>query len=145
MNHSDCVKLLENGVPAQSRVWAEFGSGDGAFTLALAELICPNGIIYSVDINERALNQQKKEMQKQFPDLKAHYQIADFTKPLALNHNLLVDYTYDSTVSKLEFSSGGAHEITVIYNFSLPDRPGPVKCPFKEWWRLGMGLQHFRK
>lgn len=68
-----------------------------------------------------------------------------FTKPLALNHNLLVDYTYDSTVSKLEFSSGGAHEITVIYNFSLPDRPGPVKCPFKEWWRLGMGLQHFRK
>jgi type IX secretion system PorP/SprF family membrane protein len=70
---------------------------------------------------------------------------AGFIVPLTLNHNLMIDYTYDATVSKLEFASGGAHEITLIYNISLPDRKGPGDCPFKEWWRLGMGLQHFVK
>jgi len=50
------------------------------------------------------------------------------------NHDLIIDYTYDSTISKLEFSSGGAHEITVIYNISLPERKGAVEC-YKEWWR----------
>lgn len=50
------------------------------------------------------------------------------------NHDLIIDYTYDSTISKLEFASGGAHEITIIYNISLPERKGAVEC-YKEWWR----------
>jgi type IX secretion system PorP/SprF family membrane protein len=37
-----------------------------------------------------------------------------------LPHDLIIDYTYDSTISKLEFAAGGAHEITLIYNISLP-------------------------
>ncbi len=50
------------------------------------------------------------------------------------NHDLIIDYTYDSTISKLEFASGGAHEITLTYNISLPERKGAVEC-YKEWWR----------
>ena len=52
----------------------------------------------------------------------------------ASNHDLILDYTYDSTISKLEFAAGGAHEITLIYNISLPERKGAVEC-YKEWWK----------
>jgi type IX secretion system PorP/SprF family membrane protein len=53
--------------------------------------------------------------------------------PVSLNHSLIIDYSYDSTISKLEFASGGAHEITLIYNMSLPEKKQAVKC-FNEWW-----------
>ena len=65
--------------------------------------------------------------------------------PVMLNHNLLIDYTYDSTVSKLEFASGGAHEITLIYNISLPERKHPVDCGEFEWWRVGKGVKYYSK
>src|SRR5690554_4106120 len=41
MNHQDHVNLLRPGVPATGGVWADFGAGTGAFTLALAELLGP--------------------------------------------------------------------------------------------------------
>jgi type IX secretion system PorP/SprF family membrane protein len=52
--------------------------------------------------------------------------------PVSENHSLIIDYSYDTTVSKLEFSSGGAHEITLIYNISLPAKKGTC---YTEWWR----------
>ena len=63
--------------------------------------------------------------------------------PVITNHNLIIDYTYDSTISKLDFASGGAHEITLIYNISIPD-----KCTmpsYVEWWRAGRGISHYQK
>jgi len=50
------------------------------------------------------------------------------------DHNLIIDYTYDSTTSKLEFTSGGAHEITLVYNIPLPEKKGAVICHFNKWW-----------
>jgi len=38
MKHTEHVNLLRRGIPAPGGVWADFGSGTGAFTLALAEL-----------------------------------------------------------------------------------------------------------
>jgi ubiquinone/menaquinone biosynthesis C-methylase UbiE len=84
MDHSDRVSLLKNGISPQSRVWAEFGSGHGAFTLALAELITPDGIIYSVDRDSSALREQERTIRERFPRLKAYYSSADFSKPLNL-------------------------------------------------------------
>ncbi len=43
MNHRDHINLIRNGIAGQGNVWAELGSGDGAFTLALAELLGPGG------------------------------------------------------------------------------------------------------
>ena len=59
---------------------------------------------------------------------------AGFVLPLSSNRSLTIDYTYDSTVSKLEFASGGAHEITLIYNMALTEKEHAIRC-YNEWWR----------
>src|SRR5262245_14341440 len=82
MNHDDHVRLLRNGIPATGGTWADLGSGGGAFTLALADLIGPTGIIYSVDKDSRALNEQESAMRSRFPDNKVNYITADFSRPL---------------------------------------------------------------
>jgi ubiquinone/menaquinone biosynthesis C-methylase UbiE len=84
MNHTDHVNLLRRGVSPTDGVWADFGSGTGAFTLALAELLGPAGKIYSVDKDRGALRTQEWAMQAQFPQTTVHYLTADFTQPLDL-------------------------------------------------------------
>ena len=84
MNHHDHVNLLRNGIPAQGGTWADFGSGTGAFTLALADLIGPQGYIYSVDKDRSALREQQRSMQAAFPSAKVEYIAADFTQRLDL-------------------------------------------------------------
>jgi ubiquinone/menaquinone biosynthesis C-methylase UbiE len=82
MNHEDHVRLLRGGVPEGSGgVWADFGSGAGAFTLALADLI-GGGQIYSVDKDARALREQAATMRFSFPNVHAEFITADFTRPL---------------------------------------------------------------
>ena len=85
MNHDDHVRLLRPGVRLQGGTWADFGSGGGAFTLALAELLGPNGTtIYSVDRDPHALRRQEEAMRSRFPATRVHYVLADFTQPLDL-------------------------------------------------------------
>lgn len=84
MNHADHVNLLRNGVPAPGGVWADLGAGGGAFTLALAELVGPQAVIYAVDRDRRALRQLAEAMQARFPGVTLHTLAADFTQPLAL-------------------------------------------------------------
>lgn len=84
MNHNDHVLLLRKGVPAQGGTWADLGSGSGAFTLALADLIGSQGHIYSVDKDRSRLNEQQRAMQASFPAVKVEYIVADFTHKLEL-------------------------------------------------------------
>src|ERR1041384_4828226 len=84
MNHTDHVNLLRGGIPAPGGLWADLGSGTGAFTLALADLIGSSGQIISIDQDGNALRQQEREMQTRFPAVQVRYQQADFTRPLDL-------------------------------------------------------------
>lgn len=84
MNHNDHVSLLRKGIAARGGVWADLGSGTGAFTLALADLIGPTGIIYSVDKERGSLREQERAMQERFPENTVHYIAADFTSRLDL-------------------------------------------------------------
>ena len=84
MNHQDHVNLLREGVPGPGGVWADLGSGEGAFTLALADLIGPEGEIYSADTDRGALREQERAMRVRFPQANVHYITADFTRPLDL-------------------------------------------------------------
>jgi ubiquinone/menaquinone biosynthesis C-methylase UbiE len=84
VNHTDHVRLLSGGVPAKGGTWADLGSGTGAFTLALGELIGPEGAIYSVDQDRNALAEQERAFKEHFPKVAVHWMAADFTKPLNL-------------------------------------------------------------
>ena len=83
MNHADHVALLRDGISGPS-VWADLGSGRGAFTLALADLLGPAGRIYSIDKDRGALRQQEQTMRAQFPRVAVEYVLADFTRCLDL-------------------------------------------------------------
>lgn len=84
MNHEDHVDLLRKGIPGPGGVWADLGSGSGAFTLALADLIGPTGHIYSVDKDRGALREQERAMHARFSNVNVNYLIADFTSRLDL-------------------------------------------------------------
>jgi SAM-dependent methyltransferase len=84
MDHHDHVRLLRDGVAGAGPAWADLGSGEGAFTLALADLLGPTGSIYSVDREARALDRQSRDMSGRFPAVGLTPVVADFTKLLAL-------------------------------------------------------------
>jgi SAM-dependent methyltransferase len=86
MNHDDHVELLRPGIGpvGESPVWADIGAGDGAFTLALAELLGPGATLYTVDRDHRALGRGAERTHQRFPGVEVRPIIADFTRPLDL-------------------------------------------------------------
>ena len=84
MNHNDHVNLLRSGIAGLGGVWADLGSGSGAFTLALTDLVGAQAEIYSVDKDAGALREQERAMHTHFPQSQVHYQQADFTTQLQL-------------------------------------------------------------
>ena len=84
MNHKDHVNLLQKGIPEKGGQWADLGSGTGAFTMALADLIGPTGHIYTIDKDQRALKEQEKAMRINFPTTTVRYITSDFTRRLDL-------------------------------------------------------------
>ena len=73
------MNLLRGGISATGGVWADLGSGTGAFTLALADLLGGAGEIYSVDKDASALQEQERTMRARFPRASVHYCTADLT------------------------------------------------------------------
>lgn len=83
VRHADHVRLIGEAVKP-GETWADLGSGEGAFTLALADLLGANGTIYSIERDADALDQQREAMERRFPNAKVEYMRADFTRPLEL-------------------------------------------------------------
>jgi len=81
--HSDHIALLRPGV-SPGGAWADFGSGQGAFTLALAELLGPGSHIYSVDKDRGALAHQESLLTARYPTARVEYFAANFLRPLDL-------------------------------------------------------------
>lgn len=84
MDHRDYVRLLRDGVAGGGTVWADLGSGEGAFTLALADLLGPTGSIHTVDRDRRALEVGLRALRQRFPAVRVTPLVADFTLPLEL-------------------------------------------------------------
>ena len=84
MDHDDHVRLIRDGVEGAGTTWAELGSGTGAFTLALADLLGPGGTIHSVDRDGPALQTQAEAIQRRFPTTTLQQHHADFTVALDL-------------------------------------------------------------
>jgi ubiquinone/menaquinone biosynthesis C-methylase UbiE len=84
MEHADHVALIRDAV-IEGETWLELGSGTGAFTLALADLLGPGGTIHSVDTARGALSEQSKIVHTRFPSIRLDQRTADFTRSLGFN------------------------------------------------------------
>jgi SAM-dependent methyltransferase len=147
MDHTDHLNLIRKGVPNQGGVWAEFGSGRGAFTLALAELTGLNGVIFSIDKDRRALKEQERAIQERFAGQgpRMHYLVADYTKPLdlppldgLLMANSLHFHQDKKTILRaiLDYLSPGGCLILVEYNINRGNPWVPYPIPYIVWEEL---------
>jgi SAM-dependent methyltransferase len=85
MNHRDHVDLLRPADVSPGGTWADLGSGSGAFTLALRELLGPGGVVYAVDKDRRSLDSLARAYRARFGDTQdLHLVHADFTRGLDL-------------------------------------------------------------
>jgi len=74
--------LIADAVPGPGGTWADVGAGEGTFTLALAELLGPEGRIYAVDRDARALFRLERATRDTPGEVTAV--VGDFTEPLDL-------------------------------------------------------------
>ncbi len=145
MNHKDHVSLLQKGIPEKGGIWADLGSGTGAFTLALADLLGPTGKIYSIDKDQRALNEQQRAMHDNFPTTTVEYRKADFTRPLDLPlldgiimANSLHFVRHKDPILQLVrgYLRPGSHFILVEYNTDRGNPWVPYPLSYSTWERL---------
>lgn len=79
------MRLIRDGAPTVAvPIWADLGAGDGAFSLALADVLPPGSTIYAVDKAAHALRRLRATMAQRFPQTTLHTITADFTMPLQL-------------------------------------------------------------
>ena len=67
MNHADHLALIRDGVTGAGPAWLELGGGDGAFTLALADVLGGTARITGVDRDANALDRAGREVARRFP------------------------------------------------------------------------------
>jgi SAM-dependent methyltransferase len=83
MDHGDHVALIRDGVrAAPPGRWLELGAGEGAFTLALADVLGNGARIVAVDRDARALERLRARLGDRFPTATVEPVVADFTHAL---------------------------------------------------------------
>ena len=82
MDHRDHVALIRAGVEGAGPRWLELGSGEGAFTLALADVLGQGGDITAVDRDARALSAAVRTANGRFPGVTVAAAPGDFTRGL---------------------------------------------------------------
>ena len=85
MNHTDHVQLIETGLERNSGgVWADFGAGSGAFTLALRDIVGPDAAIIAIDRDAASLETLHATMERRFPGTRLRLLQADIAGRLTL-------------------------------------------------------------
>ena len=84
MEHADHVGLLRPAVASRGGTWADIGAGQGAFTLALADLLGPGASIVAVDRDAGALAANARTVAGRFPGTHLTTLVGDLRGPLDL-------------------------------------------------------------
>ena len=82
MDHDDHVALIRAGVSGAGTNWLELGSGAGAFTMALADVLGPGGEIEAVDRDGWALRTAVAAVGRRIPGVEVVPVEGDFTLDL---------------------------------------------------------------
>jgi SAM-dependent methyltransferase len=147
LQHADHVALIEPGIADRGGDWADFGSGSGAFTLALADLLGPGGRIYSIDLDRRGLQRQRSDLAKFFPDTELHSMLADFTQPLNLPpldgivmaNSLHFQHDKETVLPQvLNYLKPSGRLILVEYNADRGNRWVPYPLSYPTWEALSL-------
>jgi ubiquinone/menaquinone biosynthesis C-methylase UbiE len=68
VNHDDHVRLITAALERnRGGVWADFGAGSGAFTLALRDIAGPHAAIIAIDRDGVSLQALRASMERSFP------------------------------------------------------------------------------
>jgi SAM-dependent methyltransferase len=142
MTHTDHVALIKNGIDRRGGVWADLGSGEGAFTLALREIGGEDIEIYSIDKYAPSLEVQREKFDAQFPESNIHYLHRDFTEDLPLPQldGILMANALHFLKSQEKFVRNlrrylkpQGKLILVEYNFSEGNPWVPYPLPFEKF------------
>jgi ubiquinone/menaquinone biosynthesis C-methylase UbiE len=159
MEHPDHVALLRPGVPPGG-AWADIGAGDGAFTLALADLLGPGGSIVAVDRDPRALKRNAAATQERFPATEFRTVVGDLTKPLDIDgdgrldgivaanslHYVPSERQSDVVRDLTAYLKPGARFVVVEYDAERgnPWVPHPISYRAWQWIAMAAGLADTR-
>jgi ubiquinone/menaquinone biosynthesis C-methylase UbiE len=147
MNHDDRRALIREGIGGSGGTWAELGSGAGAFTLALAELLGSRGKVMSVDRDAEALEAQARAVETLVSA--AHVQLlrADFSFPLDLppldgvlmaNSLHFIEDAGSMLRWVIERLAPGGRIIVVEYNIVRPNQWVPHPLPYDRWAKVAL-------
>jgi ubiquinone/menaquinone biosynthesis C-methylase UbiE len=82
VDHNDHVGLIRAGVEGAGRRWLELGAGEGAFTLALADVLGSQGEIVALDRDAGGLRRLEAQLGRRFPETTLRTVVGDFRDPL---------------------------------------------------------------
>jgi len=82
MDHADHVALIRTGVEGAGPRWLELGAGEGAFTLALADILGIGADIEAVDRDGGVLARAAASIGAMYPGVSLQVAVGDFTRSL---------------------------------------------------------------
>ena len=149
ITHDDHVALLRGGVAGAGPCWADLGSGWGAFTLALADLLGPAAVIHAVDRDASSLRELGARVGAAFPGAHVERRVADFNRDQGSGLGL-VDLDGVVMANSLHYSrrkepvlelvrrmlKPGGRLILVEYNADRGNPWVPWPISYRAWERL---------
>ncbi|HEX5590445.1 MAG TPA: class I SAM-dependent methyltransferase [Candidatus Limnocylindrales bacterium] len=153
MDHADHVALIRGGIEGAGPRWLELGAGEGAFTLALADLLPPGAEIFASDRDARALRALEARVRRAFPGTRLQTRAFDFTDAIPYGpfdgvlaaNSLHFVRDRDSTLRAIRGSLAPAGRLVVVEYDADHGNPW-VPYPFSfETWRHDAVAAGFRE
>jgi ubiquinone/menaquinone biosynthesis C-methylase UbiE len=145
MKHDDHLSLIRAGIEGAGPAWLELGAGTGEFTMALADLLGPDGDIIATDIDRWALQSLEGRLAEGFPDTAVLTIEADFTQVLpegpfdgvlAANSLHFVEDLAPVLAAVHEVLAPGGRLVIVEYGSDKGNPYVPHPIPFARWETL---------